>query len=74
MSSTLNKIIIKPLSGYGTATARPITKYCWGWWEGLVPTGTYSCYLDKNGLKCWRPDNCPLIDNSQKTEDKKELK
>ena len=34
MSSTLNKITIKPLSGYGTATARPITKY-WKDWSQL---------------------------------------
>ena len=47
-------------------TPEEITNWYWGWWEGLIPTGTYSCYLEKNGLKCWRPDNCVLI--SDKTE------
>ena len=32
----INKIIIEPLIKGGTAT---------GWWEGLVPTGTYSCFF-----------------------------
>ena len=51
MKKEINKIIIEPLIKGGTATIRPISKYYLGWWEGLVPTGTYSCFLDKDGLK-----------------------
>ena len=45
---------------------KEMTNWYWGWWEGLIPTGTYSSYLEKNGLKCWRPDNFVL--NSDKAE------
>ena len=54
------RIIIDTLIKGGTATIKPITKYYLGWWEGLVPTGTYSCFLVKEGLKSWRLDNYPL--------------
>ena len=61
MKKEINKIIIEPLIKGGTATIRPITKYYLGWWEGLVPTGTYNCFLDKDGLKSWRLYDYPLI-------------
>ena len=62
LNISLKKIDINP------GTPKEMTNWYWGWWEGLIPTGTYSCYLEKNGLKCWRPDNCVL--SSDKAENK----
>ena len=47
---SLKKIYVNP------GTPKEMVNWYWGWWEGLVPTGIYSCYLEKDSSKCWKQE------------------
>ena len=51
---SLSRVVLNP------GNANPITKWCWGWWSNLVPTGTFRCLIEKDKI-AWKEENFPLI-------------
>ena len=60
---SLKKIVLNP------GNANPITRWYWGWWENLVPTGTFRCFIENNKI-AWREGDIPLTEKEKTEKDK----
>ena len=58
---SLKKIVLNP------GNANPIIGWRWGWWNNIVPTQTFRCFIENNKI-AWKEGNFPLTKKDKTPE------